>query len=162
MSDLRIRPMTAAEFEAYRERSIKGYAAEHVRAGNWSPSQAEALAAKETDDLLPAGLETPGMVLLAAETASAGLIGIVWVELQHRQTTGAWIYDIEILSEQRGRGYGRALLREAEREVEKQGIESIALNVFGGNAIARGLYESSGYEITSLVMRKRLGGRSDS
>jgi hypothetical protein len=83
--------MTAGEFAAYRARSIKGYAAEHVRAGNWSPSQAEELAAKETDDLLPDGVDTPGMLLLAAETASAGLIGIVWVELKHRQTTGAWI-----------------------------------------------------------------------
>jgi ribosomal protein S18 acetylase RimI-like enzyme len=150
--------MTAGEFAAYRARSIKGYAAEHVRAGNWSPSQAEELAAKETDDLLPDGVDTPGMLLLAAETASAGLIGIVWVELKHRQTTGAWIYDIEIIPDQRGRGYGRDLLRAAEREVEKLGVKSIALNVFGGNRAARHLYESSGYEITSLFMRKRLGG----
>jgi ribosomal protein S18 acetylase RimI-like enzyme len=150
--------MTAGEFAAYRARSIKGYAAEHVRAGNWSPSQAEELAAKETDDLLPDGVDTPGMLLLAAETASAGLIGIVWVELKHRQTTGAWIYDIEIIPDQRGRGYGRDLLRAAQREVEKLGVKSIALNVFGGNRAARHLYESSGYEITSLFMRKRLGG----
>jgi ribosomal protein S18 acetylase RimI-like enzyme len=126
--------------------------------GNWSPSQAEELAAKETDDLLPDGVDTPGMLLLAAETASAGLIGIVWVELKHRQTTGAWIYDIEIIPDQRGRGYGRDLLRAAQREVEKLGVKSIALNVFGGNRAARHLYESSGYEITSLFMRKRLGG----
>jgi len=30
------------------------------------------------------------------------------------------------------------------------------LNVFGGNAVARDLYESSGYATTSLFMRKRL------
>ena len=150
--------MTAGEFADYRERTIKAYAAEHVRAGNWSPSQAEELAAKETDDLLPDGVDTPGMLVLAAETASAGLIGLVWVELQHRQSTGAWIYDIEIVPDQRGRGYGRDLLRAAEREVEKLGVTSIALNVFGDNRPARHLYESSGYEITSLFMRKKLGG----
>ena len=161
MAELQIRPMTAAEFDAFRHRTIRDYAAEHVRAGNWSPTQAEELAAKETDDLLSDGVDTPGMLLLAAETADAGLIGIVWVELQHRQTTGAWIYDIEIVPEQRGRGYGSALLRAAEREVEKQGVKSVALNVFGGNAVARHLYESSGYEITSLFMRKRLGGGPD-
>lgn len=161
MGEFQIRPMTAAEFAVYRQQSIRDYAAEHVRAGNWSPSQAEELAAKETDDLLPGGVDTPGMLLLAAETADAGLIGIVWVELQHRQTTGAWIYDIRIVPEQRGRGYGSALLRAAEREVEKQGVKSIALNVFGGNAVARHLYESSGYELMSLFMRKRLGGGPD-
>ena len=110
---------------------------------------------------MPGGVDSPGMLLLAAETADAGLIGIVWVELQHRQATGAWIYDVEIVPEQRGREYGSALLRAAEREVEKLGVKSIALNVFGGNAAARRLYESSGYEITSLFMRKRLGGGPD-
>jgi ribosomal protein S18 acetylase RimI-like enzyme len=162
MAELEIRPMTSAEFDAYRERAIRAYAAEHVRAGNWSPGEAEELAAKETDDLLPGGVDTPGMLVLAAETLEDGLIGIVWVELEHRETTGAWIYDIEIVSEQRGRGYGRALLRAAEREVAKQGVKSIALNVFGGNAVARHLYESSGYEITSLHMRKRLVDGPDS
>lgn len=156
VDELQIRPMTAAEFADYRERTISDYAAEHVRAGNWSPSQAEQLAAQQTDELLPHGVETPGMLLLIAETAGEGVIGIVWIELQHRQTTGAWIYDIVIVPEQRGRGYGRALLRAAEREVEKHGVKSIALNVFGGNTAARHLYESSGYEVTSLFMRKRL------
>jgi GNAT superfamily N-acetyltransferase len=129
--------MTTEEFVAYRERAITEYAAEHVRAGNWNASEAQDLAAKETDDLLPAGLDTPGMLLLVSETESAGLIGIVWVELQHRHTTGAWIYDIQVVPEQRGRGYGRALLSAAEREARKHGVKSIALNVFGGNAIAR-------------------------
>ena len=156
MSEFQIRPMTSVEFAVYRKLSIRDYAAEQVRAGNWNFSQAEALAAKQTDDLLPDGVDTPGMLLLAAETTNAGVIGIVWVELQHEQTTGAWIYDIQIVPEQRGRGYGRALLRAAEREVERRGIESIALNVFGGNAVARDLYESSGYATTSLHMRKRL------
>ena len=54
--------MTVAEFPAYRERTISNYAAEHVRAGNWSPSQAEELAAQQTDQLLPDGVETAGML----------------------------------------------------------------------------------------------------
>jgi ribosomal protein S18 acetylase RimI-like enzyme len=148
--------MTAAEFVVYRERTIREYAADHVRAGNWSPSEAEHLAAQETDELLPNGVDTPGMLLLVAETASQGVIGIVWIELQHKQTTGAWIFDIEIVPMHRGRGYGRALLRAAEREVKKHGVESVALNVFGDNAVARQLYESSGYEVASVFMRKRL------
>jgi hypothetical protein len=60
MSELQIRSMTSAEFAAYRERCIRDYAAEQVRAGNWNSSQAEALAAKQTDDLLPDGVDTPG------------------------------------------------------------------------------------------------------
>jgi ribosomal protein S18 acetylase RimI-like enzyme len=133
------------------------YAGEHIRAGNWSPDRAEELAAKQTDDLLPDGVHTHGMLLLAAETSSAGLIGMVWVALEHERAGSAWIYDIEIVAEQRGHGYGRSLLRAVEREVEQRAGKSIGLNVFGGNAVARHLYESSGYEITSLHMRKTLG-----
>jgi ribosomal protein S18 acetylase RimI-like enzyme len=158
MGEIRVRRMTAAEFAAFRERAIREYAEEHVRAGDWSPDQAEELAAKETDGLLPRGHETPGMLLLVAETPSGNVIGIVWVALEREGKEGAWIYDIEIVPDQRGRGYGRALLRAAEREVEERGGRSIGLNVFGGNAVARHLYESSGYETTSLQMRKSLDG----
>ena len=154
--------MTAAEFAGYRERTISGYAAEHVRVGNWSASDAEQLAAQETDELLPEGVDTPGMLLLVGQNARDGVIGTVWVELQRRQTSSAWIFAIEIVPDQRGRGYGRVLLEAAEREVEHRGVRSIALNVFGGNAVARQLYESSGYEVTSVFMRKRLGGHPTS
>jgi hypothetical protein len=43
----------------------------------------------------------------------------------------AWIFDIDVAPEHRGRGYGRALLQAAEREVEQRGVKSIGLNVFG-------------------------------
>jgi ribosomal protein S18 acetylase RimI-like enzyme len=150
--------MTSAEFAVYREQSIRHYAAEQVRAGNWSSGQAEALAGTQLVALLPDGVDTPGMLLLVGEAESGAVIGTVWVELQHGQTAGAWIYDLQVAPQERGHGYGRALLSAAEREVERRGITSIALNVFAGNAVARDLYESSGYRITSLSMRKALAG----
>jgi ribosomal protein S18 acetylase RimI-like enzyme len=57
---------------------------------------------------------------------------------------------------QRGKGYGRALLRAAEEQAAQQGIDTIGLNVFGSNAVARELYQSSGYETASLHLRKQL------
>jgi ribosomal protein S18 acetylase RimI-like enzyme len=156
MSELLIRPMTAAEFGPFRERAIKEYAAEHVRAGDWSADQAEALAAEQTDQLLPRGVDTEGTLLLVAETDGAGVIGMVWVALAVAQSQSAWIFDIEIVPAQRGKGHGRALLEAAEREVRARGGHSIALNVFGGNRVAQGLYKSAGYEISSMHMRKPL------
>jgi ribosomal protein S18 acetylase RimI-like enzyme len=160
VDELRVRPMSAEEFESFRERAIRDYAAENVRAGNWSPDQAEALAAKQTDELLPDGVETDGVLLLMAETSPTDVVGLVWVALEGEGRGEAWIYDIEIVPEHRGRGYGRALLRAAEQEVHTRGCRSIGLNVFGRNTIARQLYESSGYEVTSVHMRKRLAGES--
>jgi ribosomal protein S18 acetylase RimI-like enzyme len=44
----------------------------------------------------------------------------------------------------------------AEEQAHGAGATEIGLNVFGYNAVARGLYESLGYETTSLQMRKEL------
>ena len=153
MADVQIRAMTRDEFDLYRRRTIREYAADHVRAGNWSQDEAERRAAKETDDLLPDGVDTAGMVLLAAE-ADGELVGLVWLGRAPRQQVGWWIYDIEVVPAQRRRGYGRALLEAAEREAQSRGGDAIGLNVFGGNDAARRLYESSGYQVTSIQMRK--------
>jgi ribosomal protein S18 acetylase RimI-like enzyme len=158
MDDLRVRPMTQDEFDVFLARLVKDYAADHVRAGNWSPEEAEERAAQQTAELLPAGLDTPGTLLLVAENAAGEPVGHVWVALERQPGSGggAFIYDIDVLEAQRGKGYGRALLQAAERETARHGAPSIALNVFGPNTVARRLYESAGYETTSLQMRKSL------
>jgi ribosomal protein S18 acetylase RimI-like enzyme len=158
MEHLNLRPMTAAVFETYRVQLIPAYAAEHVRAGDWTAGQAETLAARQIDDLLPEGPGTQGMLLLTAETPGGEPAGLVWVALDRPRPGEAWIYDIEVNPEHRGKGYGRALLLAAEREAAKHGSTAIGLNVFGANTVARSLYESAGYQITSMNMRKELGG----
>jgi ribosomal protein S18 acetylase RimI-like enzyme len=147
--------MTDEEFGRFRERAIREYAAEQVRIGTWSPEQAERQAEQQTDGLLPAGLETPDMVLLVAERAGE-VVGLVWSGAAPAPHAGWWIYDLEVVPEQRGRGYGRALLEAAEHEAERRGEGSIGLNVFGGNVVARNLYDSAGYQVTAVRMRKRL------
>jgi ribosomal protein S18 acetylase RimI-like enzyme len=155
MANLQVRAMTGDEFSVYRRRAIREYAEEHVRVGDWSQEDAERLAAKETDDLLPDGVDTAGTALLVAEV-DGEVVGLVWVGPAPRQQVGWWIYDIEVVAAERGRGYGRALLEAAEHEVRRRGGDAIGLNVFGGNDAAGHLYESSGYQVASILMRKRL------
>jgi ribosomal protein S18 acetylase RimI-like enzyme len=156
VTDLQIRPMTQDEFAPYRRRAIAEYAAEHVRVGDWSEEEAEQRAATETDSLLPDGVHTAGMVLLAAE-AEGDVVGLVWLGQRPAQPAAWWIYDIDVVPAQRRRGYGRALLDAAEREAKRRGADSIGLNVFGGNDAARRLYESAGYQEASVLMRKHFG-----
>jgi ribosomal protein S18 acetylase RimI-like enzyme len=155
---LRLRPMTSAEFNIWRARILPGYAAAHVRAGVWSAGEADSRAAKLIGNLLPVGVETPGMLLLSAETPDGSSVGMVWLVLDRPRPGAVWIHNIEIFSDHRGKGYGRELLEAAEQHSMKHGAEEIGLNVFGGNTVASSLYESSGYEISSLQMRKRLAG----
>jgi ribosomal protein S18 acetylase RimI-like enzyme len=153
---VRLRPMTVAEFDRFLTSSIAGYAQEHVASGDWSENDGQRLARSETEALLPQGLATPGMLFLVAEADGATRVGAAWLALEQSDKRGAWIYDIEVEPELRGKGYGSALLEALERTVADHGGEEIGLNVFAGNAVARRLYERSGYETTSLHMRKSL------
>jgi ribosomal protein S18 acetylase RimI-like enzyme len=148
--------MTAQEFAVFRERAVAGYAEQQVRAGEWPAGRAEQLAAEQTDSLLAKGVETPNVLLVSAETQEGVVVGRAWLALAETVREGAWLYDIEIEPSHRGRGYGRALLAALEELALSHGASEIGLNVFAENSAARGLYESSGYEATSLHMRKRL------
>jgi ribosomal protein S18 acetylase RimI-like enzyme len=161
MADLHLRPMSDDEYAAFRSRLAREYAAAHVEAGNWDASGADQRAAAEMDSLLPRGPSTPGALVLSAEADGHGVVGRVWIALERSDEPGAWIYQIEIDPEHRGRGYGRALLAAAEREVRRHDGEQLGLNVFAVNAVARKLYESSGYETVTLQMRKRLTAPAD-
>jgi len=59
-------------------------------------------------------------------------------------------------TEYRGRGYGRILLQAVEETAREHGCETVGLNVFADNTTAQRLYESSGYELAAMHMRKRL------
>jgi ribosomal protein S18 acetylase RimI-like enzyme len=156
--ELTLRPMTAAEFAALRSPLISGYAAAHVQAGSWSADVAEENAAAELAALLPNGVDTDGMRLLIGEDAAGERVGHLWLKLNRPYGSGsrAYIYDIEIDADHRGKGYGRALLRAGELEAVRHGADAMGLNVFGPNQTARNLYESAGYEITAIDMHKQL------
>jgi ribosomal protein S18 acetylase RimI-like enzyme len=157
MATLRLRPMTDEEFAAFRARAVDDYAVDKVAAGEWPHDRSRDLAEAQTDSLLPRGRDTPGMMLVIAEAEHDGPVGYAWLALEGSEVGRAWIYDIAIDEEHRGKGYGRALLTGLEKVAHDRGLDSIALNVFAGNDIARRLYEKAGFRATSLQMAKRLG-----
>jgi ribosomal protein S18 acetylase RimI-like enzyme len=55
------------------------------------------------------------------------------------------VHDLAVLPAMRGKGAGRALLREAERHAREGGCCKLTLEVQEDNARARGLYESFGF-----------------
>jgi ribosomal protein S18 acetylase RimI-like enzyme len=59
-------------------------------------------------------------------------------------------YDVEVAEDARGRGLGRRLMERAEDEGHRRDGTALGLNVFGPNTRARRLYESLGYEPTSI------------
>lgn len=158
MASVTLRPMSQDEYDAWQSRSLSEYAEEHVAAGTWTAEAALENARAQTQEVLPDGLQTDRMIFSVAVDDNGEVVGHLWLSLDHprRAPDTAWIYDIEIVPARRGQGFGRALLAAAEAAVLDAGVPTLALNVFGRNAVAIELYESAGYETTTRQMRKSL------
>jgi RimJ/RimL family protein N-acetyltransferase len=153
-----LEPMTETEFCLYRQRLIREYAAEKVRAGNWSAEESLSRSEQEIDQLLPDGLRTKEHNLFSIrDTGLSENLGILWFAVVHWSSKpSAFVYDIEIEEALRGKGYGTQALMALEEQVKTLGIDTIRLNVFGYNHAARALYAKLGYEITNINMAKKL------
>ena len=150
-----VRRLREDEYDAFIARAMAFYVDDMVRAGI-ERDVAQAKADKDLPQLLPDGLATPDHFMYAIEH-DGRFAGYLWLcnrdgELGH----SLFVYAVEIDEEFRGRGLGRAAMVFAEAEAQRLGIAKVALNVFGGNEVARGLYLSLGYTETAVHMEKRV------
>lgn len=152
-----LRRPTQDEFDEWLPRSEDEYARYIEESGAMPAAQARDKARSDFARRFGAGLDTPGQLVfrLMAGDRAAG-----WLWLEVPATGGdplmAWLNDIELDPEFRGRGYGRQAMALAEREVRERGMTSLGLNVHGQNTVARALYSALGYEVMSQQMRKIL------
>lgn len=85
-------------------------------------------------------------------------VGVLWLGPDPgNDPRQLWVFLISIDERHRGNGHGRAAMELAAAEAARLGAESLGLNVFGHNAVARRLYESLGYDTVAVTMRKPLG-----
>jgi GNAT superfamily N-acetyltransferase len=154
--------MDLAAFRRYLASSTTAYAADKVRVGTWTAEEAAGRAQREFDALLPRGQETPGHHLRTIVDAAGRGVGVLWFgPTSELGDDATFIYDIEIESRYRGRGYGRAALEALEPLARSLGFERIGLHVFGDNEVARTLYRSAGFVETDVTMRKTIGEPRD-
>jgi RimJ/RimL family protein N-acetyltransferase len=149
-------PMTDATFRTWRTRLVPEYAAEHVRAGNWTADEALGKAEQQFRTLLPDGSATPGHHMWTIRDSAGGDVGVLWVEVRPDRPERAYIFDIEIAESRRGEGFGTAALTALESWAQRQGVSSIGLHVFAHNTGAWRLYKRQGYVETDVNMEKRL------
>jgi ribosomal protein S18 acetylase RimI-like enzyme len=154
--ELRLRPATQAEFDDWLPRQEAGYAEQIIASGGMPPDAAREKARRDTQRAFSAGLGTPGQLVfrvLARDTPVAWL----WLAVPGPDDPEmAWVYDVVVDEAYRGRGYGRQTMLLAEQEARAHGMKSIGLNVHGKNFVARSLYDSLGYEVTTQQMKKPL------
>lgn len=157
MTTLTVRPMTEAELTAYYDKAAAGYARQRVEFGGESEDVAAAHALDSMQRLWPDGRPAAGQHLYCAEVGGE-VVGALWLSQTSPDNADGkgWIYDVEIAPAHRGKGYGRGLIKAAEKLARELGCTSLGLNVFGGNEVAIGLYQSLGFRPSSLQMSKPL------
>ena len=147
-----LRPLREDEYDAWdaahRAEYLRGLV-EHV---GMPQERAEAKVQRDVDHVLPEGLATASTWIWAVED-DGRVVGTVFVGVRDG---GAWLYDITIAEDERGKGFGRAAMTALEDEVRALGHGVIGLNVWGANDVARGLYRSLGWAEESVHMRKQL------
>ncbi|MDX8345649.1 GNAT family N-acetyltransferase [Rossellomorea sp. YZS02] len=153
---IQLRPMTETEYGDWRKDSIKEYAEEKTKAGNFKEESALSQAEEEFNTLLPDGLQTINHHLFTLyHEENQDKVGTLWVHVKEEQKE-IFIYDIKVLESKRGLGYGKAALLALDSFAREMGLSKISLHVFGHNKIARSLYQNSGYEVTNVLMSKLL------
>jgi ribosomal protein S18 acetylase RimI-like enzyme len=158
--EVTLRPMTRAEFEEWLPRQVAGYAALIAASGALPPQAAREKAERDTARYFGHGHRgsQPGAPGQLVYRIVAGRVAVGWLWLgvpgPESDPRMAWVFEIEIEAAFRGRGYGRAAMRLAEDESRARGMTSLGLNVHGQNMVARSLYESLGYEVTAMQMKK--------
>ena len=160
---LHLDPMSESQFQAYLGTAVEDYAQEHIKAGDCAPEDALMLAQKDYRELLPDGLQSKNQFLFSIRDDALDqnpIVGVIWFAVREGRTAkSAFIYDLSIREDLRGKGYGRKAMEKFEKVVKEMGIGRIGLNVFGHNHAARALYEKMGYQIGGIGMNKTLGKR---
>lgn len=155
MNDVQLVPMNDEEYAVWIAKSVANYRDENVKNG-----MTLAEAQKKSDDdfarLLPDGLKSTDQHVMSIK-AEGKWVGTLWIGVRGpADNRKAFIYDIVLDDNAKGKGYGKKAMTLLEDKVRALGLRHIGLHVFGHNTIARNLYTTLGYEITNLNMEKTL------
>ncbi|MGI8700698.1 MAG: GNAT family N-acetyltransferase, partial [Nocardioidaceae bacterium] len=154
MSDVTLRPMTVAEYDAWYLGAVSEYAEHHIRAGSMPADKAHDIAARQFAELLPDGVATEAHHLLVGEAGGAP-IGMLWLNLRTGgERASAFVYDVVVDKDMRGRGYGRALMVAAESYLAPRGGTTIKMPLLGDKTTTLHLYKSPGYIATKTNTTK--------
>ncbi|BDZ47226.1 hypothetical protein GCM10025866_31350 [Naasia aerilata] len=153
---MELAPMPGERLDGWMADKVFAYAESREAAGE-TAEQAHAHAERSMLSFFPEGTPLAGHFVYQV-IADDVQVGGLWLGPHPQIPDGRswWVYDIAILPEYRRRGYGRQAMLLAEEEVRKLGGTVLGLNVFGFNAAAQALYDSLGYGVHSMQMRKRL------
>ena len=152
-----LQPMSAAQHHAWRTDAIADYAAGKIAARQWRPADAQQLAQKEFEALLPHGIDTPDHFLMTMVDAQQRAVGVLWFAIVQRlDQRVAYVYDVTVAQPYRRQGHAARAFLALQDDAKQRGLAGIALHVFGQNTGARAMYDKLGFAPTNLNLFKPL------
>lgn len=151
-------PATDDELVEFIAAQKVSYLRDLIEQGGLSQAAAQANSEATWSGLVPDGIHpADGNEIMIGRDVDGRRIGVLWMAVRSQGGENyGWIYDVEVDPEFRNRGYGRALMIAAEEWTRGKGLDSLQLNVFGGNTAARALYRSLGYVENAVLMSKHV------
>lgn len=146
--------MSKADYQAYLQQAIVGYAEEKVKAGNWDEKSALQRSADDFERYLPQGEQTPGNYLNILVDEDQEEVGFIWFSVINNAQRILFLYDFEVVEKHRRKGYALQSLNILEEKARELGCGQIELHVFGFNTGAQSLYSKAGFQVTNINMRK--------
>ncbi|MEO7980821.1 MAG: GNAT family N-acetyltransferase [Sporichthyaceae bacterium] len=152
---VRLRAITDGEYDTLRAPMLDEFAADLARSAH-APvdDEVRARAAQFFPETLTDALTEVGTSILRVLDKDGADVGLLWLGRSPSNPRTGFVYDVIIEGQHRGRGLGRAAMLEAEKVLAGEGCTRVALNVFGWNEPAAGLYRSLGYGVDSMQMSK--------
>jgi ribosomal protein S18 acetylase RimI-like enzyme len=154
-ASIQLREKSPDDRQRWREAEIARYRGELLEAGN-SPEAVEENIERNQTQLWVGDEPAEGQFIFDVLRGDEK-VGDLWLGKRPGSDSEWWIYVIEIDEEFRGTGLGRSTLHAAEEFARANGATQLGLNVFGSNAVARHLYETSGFLVKNVLMHKELG-----
>ena len=117
-----LRAMTEEEFRVFLAQSVPEYAAEKVKAGNWTPEEALDRSRDDHAKLLPEGLTSPNQYLYTIELEGSP-VGRLWLSVDPQTAGGGgFIYDLLVAEPFRRQGIAAEAMHLLERDALRLGV----------------------------------------
>jgi GNAT superfamily N-acetyltransferase len=153
---IQLREMNAEDFAKFTKRGTKNYAKNLRTSENFSPSLALKIARHKLSQNLPNGPDTPGHFLFCVESqVHHKTIGHLWYAVKRQNGKPyVFLYDIFVKKTFRRQGIAKKVLSWLEERAPEHGADTIRLQVFAHNKLAKKLYEKIGYRAVLSTLHK--------
>ncbi|HAF60721.1 MAG TPA: hypothetical protein DCK95_00150 [Anaerolineaceae bacterium] len=148
-------PINEDEFDGFLEESMTHFIEDLQTSENISLEEAEFQAKSQLSTVLPNGKDSRGHYFFHVVDEDGLVVGYFWLAFkEEKEKKDAFIFDIVIHEDQRGKGYGKAAMLKGEEIAKENGADKLWLHVIAQNHVALQLYQKLGYQIIKIYPMK--------